>query len=296
MSSIAALAEGLIRRSEETGLRRIGLSMSERSKITWTHATWNPWIGCTKFSEECANCYADELDRKRFSVTLGGSSKEFPIIHWGKGAPRHSTKQWNAPLAWNRRPLVCECGTAHKKDIMVCNCGSVEFEHRRVFCGSLMDWADEEVSDRWRDRLFDVAERCLDLRFLFLTKRIKNARNYLRTRYYNREIPRHFWIGMSWMQKRPDDVDHLLAIPAEVRFLSVEPMLGHFSYVPGVNWVILGGESGPKARPCNVDWIRDAVRQCQQVGVKVFVKQDSGPKSSQQGRIPDDLWIKEFPV
>ncbi len=128
---------------------------------------------------------------------------------------------------------------------------------------------------------------------------------------YLEEIPNNVWLGVSVEdQKRADErIPHLLATPAAVRFLSCEPLLGSISlsfepgthaHLPGclldgIGWVIVGGESGPGARPCDVGWIRSIVEQCKAAGVPLFVKQDSGKKPGMQGRIPDDLWIKEFP-
>jgi protein gp37 len=270
--------------------------MGQQSKIAWCSDTWNYWIGCSKISPECAHCYADELDEKRFSKTLGGSTKENPVRHWGKGAPRHLTSETTrtAPRRWNESPLICnKCGqhdslvTKPGSDCWQCHGG--KFERRRVFTGSLMDWADEEVPDSWRDDVFDLAEKCPDILFLFLTKRAYNAYRYLHRRYvqHNVEIPRNFWVGMSWMKDRTADVRWMLRIPAAIRFLSVEPMLdepcifqavqedfkGEFKGVKPIHWIILGGESGDKARPCNVEWIRRTLRICRNYGIAPFVKQ-----------------------
>jgi protein gp37 len=293
-----------------------------QTNIHWSDSTWNFWIGCSKVSTHCANCYADELDEKRFSKTLGGATKENPVRHWGKGAPRHLTSEAtrNAPLVWNKRPLICaNCGFPHTKAIMICKCGSIEFYRRRVFTGSLMDWADEEVPDSWRDELFTTAEQCQNLTFQFLTKRPYHAHRYLANRYGG-AIPRHFWIGMSWMDDKPNEIEWLLRIPAAIRFLSVEPMLGPLTYQlphrdasgPSIDWLILGGESGNNARPCNVKWIRDGMRQCRESGVVPFVKQMGSfcieERGSQRVRIhhddragadplewPEALRIQEFP-
>jgi len=312
--------------------------MSARTSISWAHATLNWWIGCTVYSPECNNCYAREQDRKRFSKTLGGATKEQPIPHWGKGAPRHLTdaSRDGTLLRWNKQPFVCSgCGKASKGPITedhpfhgneACWCDG-RSERRRVFIGSLMDWADQEVPDSWRDALFTEAEKATDLTLMFLTKRAQNAHRYLTARYPD-GCPDHFWIGMSWMQDRPEDIQWLLKIQAAIRFLSVEPMLGPVGLanwlwrlpepicsncpknadcecgyrtakengLPSIDWVILGGESGPNRRDPGIEPLLSVVRQCTYADVPVFVKQDCALRPGQQGRIPDGVWTrKEFP-
>jgi protein gp37 len=269
--------------------------MGAGTLIPWCHDTLNWWIGCTKFAEECAYCYAAEQDRRRFSLTLKDPIGRTEGSHWGPGRPRHLVKSRLQVLGWNRFPFVCDaCGkqpikgtgaigdTCRRED-----CGKGVLERRRVFTGSLMDWADEEVSDAWRDELFRTAEDCRDLIFLFLTKRGRNAMHYIWKRYGVEGPPDHFWGGMSYMHKRPEDVAYLINTPWRVRFLSVEPMLAPanlcykadgkvYNYLGGPNgidWVIFGGESGPGARPCNITHIQDGIRQCRAGGAAPFVKQ-----------------------
>lgn len=297
--------------------------MGAITKISWCHSTWNPWIGCTPVADECANCYADALDKQRFSKTLGGGTVEHPIRHWGIGKPRHRTSEaiWTAPARWNKAPLVCgACGQESPKrwNHQPVECGETcwkcqdgTFEQRRVFCGSLMDWADHEVALSWRNELFYVADQCKDLIFLFLTKRAENAYHYLRARYGVDGPPRNFWFGLSWMHQRPEEIKWLLRIPAAVRFLSVEPMLGPFDLAAGypwatgmfipeigryerIHWAIFGGESvdrrQPKtaARPCNLRWIRDGVQLCREAAIAPYVKQlGSNPVQDLRHVIPE---------
>lgn len=298
--------------------------MAQGTAIQWATDTWNYWIGCTKFADECANCYADHLDATRFSKTLGAATKAQPIRHWGKGAPRHlaSEESLFAPVKWNKRPFACsECGRTEtngnsythwdKANNQPCN-GS--FERRRAFTGSLMDWADEEVPDSWRDELFSIADQCPQLTFMFLTKRGQSMHRYITQRYGKHGPPRHFWFGMSYMHKRQADVAWLLKTPASVRFLSVEPMLtpvdlqdfvwplcrstkaehdrdhdhGLWCEETRIDQVIFGGESGPNARPCHVDWLRAGVRQCREARVAPFVKQlGSDPRWDLSAVIPE---------
>lgn len=304
--------------------------MGEQSKIEWTDDTHNFWQGCTKISPGCANCYAEARDR-RFYDKAG-------ITHWGNGAPRVRSKDFNAPLRWNNFPWVCDCkvqaGTTKgkryfSKDIAMtaqeirlgtfdcCECGR-PVHRRRVFSLSLGDWLDDEVPIAWLADMLDVIRRCPNLDFLLLTKRPENffgreAREYKPSRlglaqeyalansrhelfgwlceWGNGKPPHNIRIGTSVENQHEADkrIPEVLKIPAKTHFISMEPLLsavdlpasgdGHFDDVPiidGINWVIVGGESGLNARPCNVGWIRDIVQQCKASRVPCFVKQLGG--------------------
>lgn len=238
----------------------------------------------------------------------------------------------------------------------------VEFHRPRVFCASLADWLDDEVPFEWLADLMHLIRLTPNLDWLLLTKRPENWKlrtqcangqlasigdidnphsdSYLLTAYMladwlEDKPPHNVWIGTSVEdQTRADErIPELLKIPAKVRFLSVEPLLGPVDlrshilglipYKPGymptscrlIDWLILGGESGPGARPCNVEWIRDIVRQCKVAGVATFVKQlGSCPrvlnivgeppwgelklkrsKGGDPSEWPEDLRIREFP-
>lgn len=295
--------------------------MGQDSAIEWCSETWNFWIGCTKYAKECANCYAAAMDERRFSRTLGNGSKENPESHWGKGAPRYRTGDGTAlaPLKWNKQPFACtNCGAVserpnpgshfHAKN-PACWC-SGQYARRRVFTGSMMDWADEEVQDEWRDEMFTIIEQCPRLEFLLLTKRGKNMLRYVEKRYGRNGLPPHnCHFGMSWMAGRSKELDFLRQTPClRTRWISAEPLLEDISYElktwlsesrgQFVDWIILGGESEDKgsntARPCHVDWIHDALFQAGQFGLNRFVKQlgsnvrysDYGPAALlNQGRI-----------
>jgi protein gp37 len=303
--------------------------MGHNSNIEWCDHTFNPWIGCTKVSPGCANCYAETLDRNRFSKTLGGASKAAPVSHWGKGAPRYQTSvaNWKQPLAWDKaargegRPTLecpsceapwseCECGFAQRKP--------------RVFCASLADWLDDEVPIEWLCLLLSTIDICENLDWLMLTKRPQNWRSrlvavthyspasrggLLAHRWLAENAPSNVWVGTTVEdQLRADEriPELLLQIPARIRFLSCEPLLGPvnldqipdggngtcFSALTGaytkgipedqlpplpypktVDWVICGGESGKDARPFVVEWADDIRRQCETAGVPFFMKQ-----------------------
>jgi len=229
--------------------------MGEGTAIEWATHTFNPWIGCTKVSPACANCYAETYAHR------------YGRAEWGKGNPRSLTSEanWRKPLAWNRK--------AERTGI-----------RPRVFCASLGDVFDEEVPDEWRDRLFDdLIDQTPHLDWLLLTKRPEQMRRYLN----GRRAPRpNVWAGVTVEdQQRADErIPILLDTPAAKRFLSCEPLLGpiDFAKVPGFNrlglslhgwWVIAGGESGAHARPSNPDWFRSLRNQCVNAGVPFLFKQ-----------------------
>lgn len=251
--------------------------MARNSAIEWTHHTFNPWRGCTKVSPGCANCYAEALSARNPKV-LG---------EWGPDGKRviAAESYWRQPLKWN-------------KDAEQAG------ERRRVFCASLADFAEarQELSEP-RMRLFRLIGQTHWLDWLLLTKRPEVAldnwalwagywasqRTYEEAqRCSQTHVMTNIWLGVSVEdQARADErIPLLLQTPAAVRFLSCEPLLGpvELPKVPGLNklpavhiaegrghagvdWVIVGGESGPKARPCNVAWIRSILNQCGVAGV-----------------------------
>jgi protein gp37 len=292
--------------------------MSETTNIAWATSTGNPWIGCTKVSPGCKNCYAAELDANRFSKTMGGGTSSKPVSHWGKGAPRVRTKAfWQNALKWQRQAAECE--------------RFLEGQDRPRIFPSLCDIWDGEVPIEWLSDYLKLVHDTPNLDHLILTKRpelclkrLQGCLDHFRgeasmTRFIEgwmmgNRIPDNVWIGVSVEdQQRADErIPLLLRIPAKVRFLSVEPLLESvnlasvhspvFPQLKGrpaiwdLDWVIVGGESGPNRRDCGVDAICDVAKQCQAASVPCFVKQDSAFKPGQKGRIPDEIWaLKEFP-
>lgn len=212
----------------------------ENSKIGWTTHTFNFWEGCTKACLECANCYAEGRNL-RFA---GGEN-------WGKGAPRRRTSPAtaNAPLKWNR-----EAAAGKRRDL--------------VFTMSLGDWADPEVPDAWRDEMFEgIITKCPSLVFQLLTKRPAYAASYLKSRKWNLN---NVWLGGSIGVENLTD---LLTVPAPIHFVSVEPYIRRNPLPKGFQWYIFGGESGAKARPCNLDDMLADIEATAMTGAKVFVKQ-----------------------
>lgn len=276
--------------------------MGIESKISWTEATFNGWIGCTKVSPGCTNCYAEDLDNRRF----GGG-------HWGvgKGRKRTGPANWREPIKWDK---ACAANGTRK----------------RVFCSSLSDWLDPEVPIEWLADLLALIVQTPNLDWLLLTKRphLWRERIGLATAYlqgidegemYRNPVDTvadwldgnpwpNVWVGTTVEDQRRCDerIPALLSIPARVRFLSCEPLLEAVDLtridcdgralhpdwcqinpltgrqtdmgrpcqdVPMIDWVIVGGESGPKARPFDLAWARSIVRQCKEAGVAVWVKQ-----------------------
>lgn len=238
--------------------------MAENSKIEWTHATFNPWIGCTKVSPACDHCYAETLSKARLGVA------------WGAGQPRRRTaaSTWKAPLSWNRK-------------------AAKEGRRMRVFCASLADVFDTEVPDAWRDDLFALIDQTPNLDWLLLTKRPAVARKVMPP-----EPRPNVWLGTTVEDQKMAEVriPHLLETPATVRFLSMEPLLGSVDLTQWVHpfggtdeapcdrsccdtprgplhWVITGGESGPGARPTHPEWFRSIRDQCAAAGVPFLFKQ-----------------------
>lgn len=243
----------------------------ENTKIEWATHTWNPWEGCTKVSAGCANCYAENRNAR-----FGGGTAP----NWGKGAPRRRTSEanWREPLKWNREAE--KSGT-----------------RPRVFCASLADVFDAEVPDEWRADLFRLIRDTPHLDWLLLTKRPENVVPMLHSAVRENSwscdwaaghAPVNVWLGASVENQEAADkrIPELMKIPAKVRFLSCEPLLGPVDLMwwigyddsdpfreIGIHWVIAGGESGPHARPMHPDWARSLRNQCSAAGVAFHFKQ-----------------------
>jgi len=221
--------------------------MGKDTKIEWTDATFNPWIGCTKVSPGCANCYAEAESKRR------GRAK------WGNGQPRMRTLEatWKNPVLWNQEAMQSR-------------------RRRRVFCASLADVFDEEVDVQWRADLWELVRKTPFLDWLILTKRPENIVTMLP------EDWDEGWANVCLMtsvedQERTSRIDDLLKVPARYRALSMEPLLGPVTlkaaWLKQLDWVIVGGESGGKARPMNPEWVRSLQKQCEAKDVKFFFKQ-----------------------
>ncbi|WP_347271011.1 phage Gp37/Gp68 family protein [Rhizorhabdus histidinilytica] len=222
--------------------------MAENTKIAWCDMTFNPWIGCMKVGPGCDHCYAETLATARLGVA------------WGAGAPRRRTAEstWKQPLAWNRR--AAKLGIRY-----------------RVFCSSLADVFDNDVDPAWRVDLAMLIIATPHLDWLLLTKRIGNAKGFLWA-MFGATMPTNVWLGATIVNREEmlRDGPKLEATPAIVRFWSVEPMLGDLGEIPlelMPDWIIVGGESGPGARPMHPDWARSLRDQCAAAGVPFLFKQ-----------------------
>jgi protein gp37 len=257
--------------------------VADRSAIEWCDSTFNPWIGCTKVSPACDHCYAE--------VSMPSRTRG---VAWGAGKPRQRTSaaNWKLPLRWNsERFMQCtDCGWrgATPCELVGCGaCGSVDVvdTRRRVFCASLADVFDNEVDTAWRDDLATLILDTPELDWLLLTKRIGNAAQMLDAMFLDGSPP-NVWIGATICNQAEADRDipKLLRVPAAVRFLSIEPMLGPINLrnllfydtartVRAIDWVIVGGESGPHARPMHPEWVRSVRDQCAAAGVPFLFKQ-----------------------
>ena len=258
--------------------------MSANTKIEWCDHTFNPWEGCQKVGPGCDHCYA-ETRNARFA---GGTA-----INWGPGVPRRRTSasNWELPKRWNAQA-----------DTFMAQHG----RRQRVFCASLADVFDNAVDQQWRDDLFDLIAATPNLDWLLLTKRIGNVGNMLPVPFdFDRHYP-NVWIGATVVNQAEADRDipKLLAVPAAKRFLSMEPLLGpvDLNATPAgdilcrcegcmnmtpdtrLDWVIVGGESGPKARPMHPDWARSLRDQCEAAGVPFLFKQWGEWLPAKEGR------------
>ena len=273
--------------------------MSDQTKIEWADSTFNPWIGCTKISPACDHCYAENLMDHRMHRAK-----------WGAGKPRvrTSAENWRKPIAWNSSAWAfVQCnscgwrGVGDKDtclDCKACRSSNTIPARRRVFCASLADVFDNEIDPQWRVDLLHLIAKTPHLDWLLLTKRIGNAERLLDSALDImshgltewRDVPwPNVWLGATICnQEEADrDIPKLLATPAAIRFLSIEPMLGPVDLsfhltgwcpehdfnggfcvqrnhvgVHHLNWVIVGGEGGPGARPMQPDWVRRLRDQC----------------------------------
>lgn len=222
--------------------------MGENTKIEWATHTFNPWWGCTKVSEACKHCYAESW-AKRVGKDV-----------WGPSADRRSfgDTHWQQPLKWNAAAIR-------------------EGYRPRVFCASMADvFEDRAELDVHRARLWELIEATPQLDWLLLTKRPQNV---ARRAGWGAEWPENVWLGTTVeLQKRAEELlPFLAAVPAKVRFISAEPLLGPLELKPwlgsSINWVITGGESGPKARPASPAWFRSLHLQCMESDVPFHFKQ-----------------------
>lgn len=216
--------------------------MSQSSRIEWTEATWNPTVGCTKISPGCKNCYAESMARRLQAMGTPGYENGFKLTVLPQRLPE--------PLV-RKRPTV-------------------------YFVNSMSDLFHQDVGDDYIAQVLDVIERCPRHTFQVLTKRADRLAAF----FASRPVPANAWIGVSVEDRKHGvpRIDCLRQVQARIRFLSVEPLLQSVGELDltGIHWVIVGGESGVKARPMKLQWVESIRRQCEAQDVQFFFKQWGG--------------------
>jgi protein gp37 len=256
--------------------------MSDKSAIEWTDATWNPVTGCTKVSPGCAHCYAETFAERFRGVPGHPFEQGFDIKLW----PERLT----LPLRWK--------------------------EPRRIFVNSMSDLFHEAIPDDFIEKIFEVMTQANQHVFQVLTKRAERMAAWTRSKFSGSSDPKngitswpvHIWLGVSVENQRfTSRIQYLQETPALIRFLSVEPLLGPVnlegSLLKHIHWVIVGGESGPQARPVKAEWVFKIREQCQKQQVPFFFKQwgaydPSGRRVGKKaaGRLLDGRTWDEMPA
>lgn len=234
--------------------------MAETSKIEWTEATWNPWIGCDRVSPGCAHCYAGDRWAKRVG-------RKF----WGNVTRSKTT--FRDPLKWKKGRMIFVC--------------------------SLSDFFHPDVDPAWRAEAWEIIRQTPHHTYQILTKRpglIELPWGVLDAPWLN------VWIGTSVENQRFVQRAHILGqFTAAVKWISAEPLLGPVTFAGhlwSLDWMVIGGESGPKARPMKAEWVRQIIRQCREYDVPVFVKQLSQadtPHYKDRSRWASGLRLQEMP-
>jgi len=216
--------------------------MTTISRIEWTEQTWNPTVGCTKISPGCKHCYAESMAKRLKAMGTPGYENGFALTLL--------PQRLEDPLR-RSKPTV-------------------------YFVNSMSDLFHERVPDEYVEQVFGVIDRTPHHTYQILTKRAARMARYFRTR----GVPRNAWLGVSVEDRKygVPRIDHLRRVPAAVRFLSVEPLLQDVGELDltDIHWVIVGGESGPKARPMKTEWALNVQRQCEEQDVAFFFKQWGG--------------------
>jgi protein gp37 len=250
--------------------------MSDRTRIEWTNATWNPTTGCTKVSAGCDHCYAAVLAARRLSdVYLARRpAKDSAANRRDPFAVRFWPERLEYPLRWK--------------------------EPRRIFVNSMSDLFHADIPESFQRKIFQVMLEADHHVYQVLTKRPSRAERFTRRNtdlFAAGIVPEHIWMGTSVEnQEVMYRVDQLRGVPAEMRFLSCEPLLGRLDLdLNSIDWVIVGGESGFGYRPMDLDWARGVRDQCIACGVPFFFKQVGGRTPKAGGRMLDEQTWDEYP-
>jgi protein gp37 len=238
--------------------------MAENSAIEWTDATWNPVTGCTRISAGCDNCYAARFSERFRDVPGHPFETGFDLTL----RPARLLQ----PLGW-KRP-------------------------RMIFVNSMSDLFHKSIPSSYIARVFDTMEKADWHIYQILTKRSSLLQKFINSRYRSAQAPSHIWLGTSIENQRATSrIAHLQRANAGVRFLSIEPLIGPVGKLSldGIHWVIVGGESGPRARPMNAEWAIDIRNQCIQAKVAFFFKQWGGRTPKTGGRLLEGKEWSQFP-
>jgi len=238
--------------------------VAQTTQIEWTDATWNPTTGCTKIGPGCDNCYAHRFAER-----------------W-RGIENHPYEQGFDLRLW---PSRLEQPSLWKKP-------------RMIFVNSMSDLFHKGVDRKFVDKIFDSMEHANWHVYQVLTKRSSLMRNYIRNRYSGDKVPKHIWLGVSVEDAgHKARIDHLRQINSEARFISFEPLLGSIGFVDlsGIAWAIVGGESGPRARPMEPSWATELRDRCEAAKVAFFFKQWGGARPKAGGRLLEGEEWNGFP-
>jgi len=216
--------------------------MSQSSRIEWTEATWNPTVGCTKISPGCQHCYAEVMARRLKAMKTPGYANGFALTVL--------RDRLSEPVR-RRKPTV-------------------------YFVNSMSDLFHKDVSDSYIDEVFTVIEKCPQHTFQVLTKRAARMARFFQAR----RVPMNAWLGVSVEDRKHGvpRIEYLRHVPSRIRFLSVEPLIADVGQLnlTDIHWVIVGGESGPHARPMKRSWVESVRLQCREQGAQFFFKQWGG--------------------
>ncbi len=239
--------------------------MSDSSTIEWTDATWNPVRGCKKVSPGCKHCYAATFAERWRGIPGHPYEQGFDL--------RLATDKLAEPLTWTRS--------------------------RRVFVNSMSDLFQDGVPEQFIAAVFGVMDLANWHTYQVLTKRAGSMRDLVGDLPESLETKQHIWLGVSVENRRHGlpRVDALRETRAAIRFLSIEPLLENLGTIDltNIDWVIVGGESGPGARPMQANWVVSILEQCRASGVPFFFKQWGGVRKGQTGRLLDGRTYDEYP-
>lgn len=230
------------------------MALSATTQIEWTDATWNPVTGCTKITSGCDFCYAERFSERFRGVPGHPFESGFDL--------KLRPERLNQPLQWK--------------------------QPRRIFVNSMSDLFHKEVSTSFIDAVFDIMEAGHWHTYQVLTKRSSLMMRYLCSRYGSNLAPSHIWLGVSVEDKKNTvRINHLRNARASVKFISFEPLIGSVGRVDleGIDWAIVGGESGPRSRPMLEEWAIEIRDQCKAAKVAFFFKQWGGVRPKSGGRL-----------